>query len=73
MDRWGNCWRFTTLSIKKAFKEVFGEGEVEVDFYGNVLAGISFLGGIAAEELTKEELFYKDEDYQVTISVKATK
>jgi len=73
MDRWGDYWRFTDLSIKKAFIEVFGEESVEVDTYGNVLSSIAFLEGISAEELTKEELFHKDSDYQMTITIKATK
>ena len=73
MDRWGDYWRFTDLSIKKAFEEVFGEGNVEVGSYGNVLAAIAFLHGISAEELTQEEIFYKDKYYQIIITIKATK
>ncbi|GAB6182729.1 hypothetical protein JCM13991_04700 [Thermodesulfovibrio hydrogeniphilus] len=73
MDRWGDYWRFTDLSIKKAFEEVFGKGNVEVETYGNVLAATAFLQGISAEELTEDELFYKDKDYQVTITIKAIK
>lgn len=73
MDRWGDYWRFTDLSMKKAFEEVFGEGNVEVETYGNVLAATAFLQGISAEELTKEELFYKDKDYQMIITIKALK
>ena len=61
------------MSIKKAFEEVFGSGNVDVEVYGNVLIATAFLQGISAEELTKEELFYKDNDYQVTICVKAIK
>jgi len=72
-DRWGDYWRFTDLSIKKAFEEIFGEGNVEVETYGNVLSAIAFLHGISAEELTYDELFYKDEDYQVIICIKAVK
>ncbi len=73
MDRWGDYWRFTDLSIKKAFEEVFGKGNVEVETYGNVLAATAFLHGISAEELTSEELFYKDKDYQIIIALKVLK
>lgn len=73
MDRWGDYWRFTDLSIKKVFEEVFGDGNIEVETYGNALVSTAFLQGIAAEELTKEELFYKDRDYQVNITVRAVK
>lgn len=72
MDRWGDYWRFTTLSAKKMFEEVFGK-EVEVKSYGNVLTATAFLQGIASEELTSEELDCKDKDYQLLISIKATK
>jgi hypothetical protein len=61
------------MSIKKAFEEVFGDGNVETEIYGNVLSATAFLQGISAEELTKEELFYKDNDYQMTICIKAVK
>jgi len=73
MSRWGDYWRFTTLSIQKSFEDVFGKGNVEVDFYGNVLTCISFLEGICAEELKESELFFKDPNYQMTIVVKAIK
>ena len=72
-NRWGDYWRFTDISIKKAFEEVFGDGNVDTEVYGNVLSATAFLQGISVEELTKEEIFYKDEDYQVTICIKAVK
>jgi hypothetical protein len=73
MSRWGDYWRFTTLSIQKSFEDVFGKGNVEVDFYGNVLTSIAFLEGICAEELIESELFFKDSNYPMTIVVKAIK
>jgi hypothetical protein len=72
-ERWGDYWRFTDMSIRKAFEEVFGDGNVEIEVYGNVLSATAFLQGISAEELTKKELFYKDDDYQMTICIKAIK
>jgi hypothetical protein len=38
-----------------------------------VLAAISFLHGVAVEELSKEELDYPDPDYEVLITVRAAK
>jgi hypothetical protein len=73
MDRWGDYWRFTDLSIKKAFSAVFGEENVIVDTYGNILTATSFLHGISSEELSQNELFKRDNDYQVTITIKAIK
>ena len=73
MKRWSDYWRFTPLSIEKAFIEIFGKDNVEVNSYGNVLSSIAFLEGISAEELSKEEIFYKDADYPIIITVKAKK
>lgn len=73
MSRWGDYWRFTTLSIQKSFEDVFGKGNVQVDYYGNVLTSIAFLEGICSEELKEDELFHKDPNYQMTIVVRATK
>ncbi|MDR4508966.1 MAG: class I SAM-dependent methyltransferase [Candidatus Brocadiaceae bacterium] len=73
MDRWGDYWRFTTLSLSKLFSEVFGEKNVVVDAYGNVLSCIAILEGMASEELAMEELDYKDDDYQLIISITAKK
>jgi hypothetical protein len=73
MERWGDFWRFTSKSAQRAFEEVFGAGNVEVAFFGNVLSSVSLLHGISAEELTKEELDYSDPNYQIIITVIAKK
>lgn len=73
MDRWGDYWRFTTLSAQRIFTEVFPVANVGVKVYGNILAAIAFLQGLAAEELTKEELDYSDPDYEVLIAVRAVR
>jgi hypothetical protein len=73
MDRWGDFWRFTTASAKRAFEEKFGEGNVQINCYGNVLTSVALLHGIAAEELTSNELNVRDENYQIIITVTARK
>jgi hypothetical protein len=40
---------------------------------GNVLAATAFLYGLAAEELSREELDHLDLRYPVTIGIRATK
>ena len=72
MDRWGDYWRFTTLSAQRMFEEVFGKN-VAVDYYGNCLATISLVRGLAAEEITMGQLDKKDMDYQVIITIVARK
>jgi len=73
MDRWGDYWRFTTLSMRRLFDEVFPSKAVQINAYGNVLSSVAFLHGIAAEELTKDELNDCDPDYQLVIGVRAVK
>lgn len=73
MDRWGDYWRFTTLSAQRSFGEVFGESNLTVDYGGNCYAAINFLRGIALEELDKTKLTVKDPNYPIVISIIATK
>jgi SAM-dependent methyltransferase len=68
-DAWGDFWRFTSMSARRLFEEAFGEGAVEVETYGNVLAAVGMLHGISAEEL--DELDTRDPDYEVLIGVRA--
>lgn len=73
MDRWGEYWRFTTLSSKKLLEEVFPKSQINVESYGNVLTATSFLHGISADEIKKKKLDYNDKNYQIIIAIKATK
>jgi SAM-dependent methyltransferase len=73
MEQGGDYWRFTTLSLRRLFEEVFPVENIEVKAYGNVMAAIAFLHGFAAEELKKEDLEYRDPDYEVSIALRAVK
>jgi hypothetical protein len=73
MERWGDFWRFTSLSARRLFEEVFSPPNVTVEAHGNVLAALAFLHGMASEELRKGELDYYDPDYEVIITVRAVK
>lgn len=73
MDRWGDYWRFTTLSARRIFEESFSPANITVQAHGNVLAAIAFLEGLAAEELRREELDHLDADYELLITVRAKK
>lgn len=72
-DKWGEYWRFTSLSARLLFEEVFSAGNVTVSAYGNVLAAISFLEGLASEDLKRAELDARDRSYEVLIAVRAIK
>lgn len=73
MDRWGDYWRFTDLSAKKLFGEIFGQQNVSIETFGNVLVACAFLHGLASCELKQKELNYNDPDYQLMITVRAIK
>ena len=68
-----DCWRFTDLSARTAFCDAFGDANVQVETYGNVLAAIALLHGLVSEELSAEELDHHDPAYQVTIAIRARK
>lgn len=72
---WGDdwCWALTLQSARMLLEEFFPETRVQVDAYGNVLAAIAFLEGIASEELRPEELDFRDDEYQVLITIRAAK
>jgi SAM-dependent methyltransferase len=73
MDRWGDYWRFTSLSARRLFEERFPSENVNVQTKGNVLTAAAFLYGLAAEELSREEMDFNDPDYEVSIGVRAVK
>ncbi len=72
-DQWGEYWRFTSLSARLLFEESFGAGNVTVRSYGNVLTAISFLEGLAVEDLKQKELDAVDRSYEVLIAIRAVK
>ena len=73
MDRWGDYWRFTSLSARRLFETCFPAENITIRTAGNVLAAASFLYGIAADELGREELDHVDPDYEVSIAIRALK
>jgi len=73
MERWGDYWRFTSLSARRLFEEVFPPANVTVEAYGNVLAATALLYGLASHELRTQELDFRDPDYEVSITVRAVK
>jgi SAM-dependent methyltransferase len=73
MERWGDYWRLTSLAARELFETAFPAEDVEVVTYGNVLAAVAFLHGLAVSEVTSAELDVRDDDYQLIVAVRATK
>lgn len=73
VERYGDWWRFTSRGTRLLFSEVYGAGNVEVAAHGNVLSACAFLYGMAAEELTEEQLAFDDPQYELLITVRAVR
>lgn len=73
MERWGDYWRFTSLSARKIFEESF-PGSVTINIYGNLMSAKAFLDGFAVEDLLDRRLLdVSDPDYELIIGVVARK
>jgi SAM-dependent methyltransferase len=70
---WGEFWHYTPRSARRLLVEAFGEGAVEVETFGNVLAASAFLYGLAASDLRPGELEAFDELYPVIVAIRAVK
>ena len=70
---WGEYWRFTSLSLQRLCEEFFPTENLTIRPYGNVLSAISFLHGLAVEDLKKKELEANDPSYELLITARAVK
>jgi SAM-dependent methyltransferase len=67
----GEYWRFTVASARSLFAASFGDEQVRVESHGSVLTSIAFLAGMAAEELSRQELETTDPFFPLLITVTA--
>ncbi|MGB3562066.1 MAG: methyltransferase domain-containing protein [Thermoanaerobaculia bacterium] len=70
---WQDCWRFMVPGCRWLLEQSFSPTAVDVRSYGNVLAAVALLEGLAAEELTAEELDHNDPNYQLLLALRASK
>jgi SAM-dependent methyltransferase len=66
-------WRFTPASCTALFGDEFGQGQVTVEAYGNVLTAVAFLTGMASEELSNRELDTNDPYFPIIVTIRAVK
>jgi SAM-dependent methyltransferase len=66
-------WRFTPLSARRLLEEAFGAGHVDVHGRGNVLATVAFLEGLAAEDMTDDELARDDGRFALVVCARAVR
>ena len=60
-------WRFTGVGLEELLARNAAGSTWVSETYGNVLVASAYLFAIAAEELTPEELAYRDPDYPVVV------
>ena len=73
IERGGDYWRFTSLSLRRLLEELFAPEQVQIQAYGNVRTASAFLYGLAVEELSEADLELHDRDYEVTVAGRAVK
>jgi hypothetical protein len=66
-------WSFTPRCLHRLFEDRFGKGAVAIESYGNVLAAVGFLHGLACEEMKHPELDRHDPLYPVITGVRAVR
>jgi SAM-dependent methyltransferase len=72
-EEYGEWWHFTARSAQRLAEEAFGVGNVEARSYGSVLSAAGFLYGLAASDLSPDELTAHDRLYEVIVGVRAVK
>ncbi len=75
-DPWSERWQynFTASALRKAFAKSFpNASELTLASYGNVMVATAAMYGLAAEEMSPEELNYQDDLYQVVNTLKVVK
>lgn len=68
-ETYGQFWRFTPLGLIQLLKRYIPDARMIVKEYGNVKTSVAFLYGMTVEDLTKEELEYKDSCYPMLIGI----
>jgi len=66
-------WSFTEYSAQRIFGDAFGTDAVRIAIHGNVLTTTAFMHGLSAGELRPDELEFHDPDYQMLITVRASR
>jgi hypothetical protein len=66
-------WRLTDKSLARLLTDNTDGEELEVQMYGNLVASIAFLTGLAATELSAAELDYRDDRFPVLVTARLRK
>jgi SAM-dependent methyltransferase len=72
---WGPSWYWSLspAALSRLLEEKFDSTRISVTAYGNVLAAIGFLHGLAEHELSPAELDAYDPQYPMIVAARAVK
>jgi len=72
-ELFGEWWHFTAMSAKRVAEETFGEGNVQVQTYGNVLTATGSLFGLGQNDFEAAELAVNDPAFEVVVAIRCVK
>jgi glycosyltransferase involved in cell wall biosynthesis len=72
---WGPSWYWSLspAALSRLLEQQFDSASIEISAYGNVLAAITFLHGLAEHELSPGELDAHDPQYPMIVAARAVK
>ena len=68
-----DSWRYTPNGLRRKLPRLFPDAQVEVEGFGNVLAGAAYLYGIAVQELSSAELDVRDPGFPIVVCARIEK
>jgi hypothetical protein len=72
-EEFPDYWRFTKRSLQQLLADAFGDGNVEVEAHGTVVATASFIYGVPADRVAAELLAPHDPDFEMVLCGRAVR
>ncbi len=69
----GDFWRVTEAGARRLLSEFFPSSHLDIHSFGNVLATVAFLEGLACHEVSVEELEFHDPFHSLLVGIRAIK
>jgi hypothetical protein len=66
-------WRLTRVSLQKIVEEKFPSRRTKIEMWGNVIVAMAHLHRVEIQQLTQQELDYRDEHYPLILTLTAEK
>ena len=67
------CWSFYPQTLRRLLAQYFNPQKLTAESYGNVKTAISFLAGLAQEDLAPDDLNHNDPRYPLIVAARAIK